>query len=249
MTAAWCGARRRRSCSRSSSTRSSRTRTCTWRATACSDWDLSRADFDLFRAGIEPLADGGPARGASSRSFRRAFTPTTDTRAYLDWLLGGARRVSVAVELRHRSWSDEAAGTRAAARGISAALGAHRRAEIRSRRSASRSRRARPCRRGAVAYVRLHGRNAARWWDHDDREDRYNYLYSPDELAPFAKPRATRRQPRPARADVPEQSLLGEGGRQRGGAETPARDRLHSRAMYPSRDGRARYPGAQGQRS
>jgi uncharacterized protein YecE (DUF72 family) len=35
-------------------------------------------------------------------------------------------------------------------------------------------------------YIRLHGRNAAAWWDHAESEDRYDYLYSPDELAPFA---------------------------------------------------------------
>ena len=36
-------------------------------------------------------------------------------------------------------------------------------------------------------YMRLHGRNAAQWWKHDASEDRYNYLYSVDELRPFAE--------------------------------------------------------------
>ena len=35
-------------------------------------------------------------------------------------------------------------------------------------------------------YVRLHGRNAEQWWEHEDREDRYNYLYSEEELVPLA---------------------------------------------------------------
>jgi uncharacterized protein YecE (DUF72 family) len=30
--------------------------------------------------------------------------------------------------------------------------------------------------------MRLHGRNAQTWWKHDKSEDRYNYLYSADEL-------------------------------------------------------------------
>jgi uncharacterized protein YecE (DUF72 family) len=38
-----------------------------------------------------------------------------------------------------------------------------------------------------LVYFRLHGRNAAEWWRHDDRDDRYDYLYSPDELRPFAQ--------------------------------------------------------------
>ena len=35
-------------------------------------------------------------------------------------------------------------------------------------------------------YFRLHGRNKAAWWNHEQAEDRYNYLYSPAELKPFA---------------------------------------------------------------
>jgi len=35
--------------------------------------------------------------------------------------------------------------------------------------------------------MRLHGRNAANWWEHEAAEDRYNYLYSAAELAPFAE--------------------------------------------------------------
>jgi uncharacterized protein YecE (DUF72 family) len=35
--------------------------------------------------------------------------------------------------------------------------------------------------------MRLHGRNAAQWWKHDKSEDRYNYLYSSDELKEFSE--------------------------------------------------------------
>ena len=33
--------------------------------------------------------------------------------------------------------------------------------------------------------MRLHGRNAAQWWRHDKAEDRYDYLYSAEELKEF----------------------------------------------------------------
>ena len=33
-----------------------------------------------------------------------------------------------------------------------------------------------------IYYMRLHGRNAAAWWTHEKAEDRYDYLYSADEL-------------------------------------------------------------------
>jgi uncharacterized protein YecE (DUF72 family) len=36
---------------------------------------------------------------------------------------------------------------------------------------------------GAIGYVRLHGRNYAQWFDSDNRNDRYNYLYNEKELA------------------------------------------------------------------
>ena len=35
-------------------------------------------------------------------------------------------------------------------------------------------------------YMRLHGRNVANWWHHEKSEDRYDYLYSKEELEPFA---------------------------------------------------------------
>ena len=36
-------------------------------------------------------------------------------------------------------------------------------------------------------YMRLHGRNAEQWWRHEKAEDRYNYLYSKDELREFTE--------------------------------------------------------------
>jgi uncharacterized protein YecE (DUF72 family) len=33
-----------------------------------------------------------------------------------------------------------------------------------------------------VGYVRLHGRNYKEWFDSDNRDDRYNYLYTKSEL-------------------------------------------------------------------
>ncbi len=34
-----------------------------------------------------------------------------------------------------------------------------------------------------IGYFRFHGRNAAKWWRHDTPGERYDYLYSEDELA------------------------------------------------------------------
>jgi len=37
----------------------------------------------------------------------------------------------------------------------------------------------------SVAYVRFHGRNAAKWWHHEHAWERYDYSYSADELTPW----------------------------------------------------------------
>jgi uncharacterized protein YecE (DUF72 family) len=40
---------------------------------------------------------------------------------------------------------------------------------------------------GPLAYVRLHGRNYEKWFAHEESWERYNYLYSKEELAPWAE--------------------------------------------------------------
>ena len=35
---------------------------------------------------------------------------------------------------------------------------------------------------GPIGYVRFHGRNAKKWWQHDEAWERYDYTYSEDEL-------------------------------------------------------------------
>jgi uncharacterized protein YecE (DUF72 family) len=38
---------------------------------------------------------------------------------------------------------------------------------------------------GPVAYARLHGRNYEKWFAHAESWERYNYLYSREELRPW----------------------------------------------------------------
>jgi uncharacterized protein YecE (DUF72 family) len=37
-----------------------------------------------------------------------------------------------------------------------------------------------------VAYLRLHGRNYKKWFNSKNRDERYDYLYPPEELKPIA---------------------------------------------------------------
>jgi len=120
--------------------------------------------------------------------FPASFKDSPDARDYLDWLLGTFADYDVAVELRHRSWSDDAPA-------IFDLLYAHGAAwtqidEPKFRFSIRQD--LMPNVKGFY-YLRLHGRNAEQWWDHERSEDRYNYLYSEEELAPFAQAVTTAR--------------------------------------------------------
>jgi uncharacterized protein YecE (DUF72 family) len=141
-----------------------------------SEWDLSRDDVDLVRAALAPLAAAGRL-AALLVQFPSSFHATADTRAYLEWLLGAFDEFPVAVELRHRTWSGADAET-------PALLAAHGATRVVTDDPTS------PMhvgdRGGDVLYLRLHGRNKAAWWQHEESEDRYNYLYSPEELEPVA---------------------------------------------------------------
>jgi len=148
------------------------------------DWDLSRADFDLFRAGIAPLAEGGRL-GAVLAQFPASFHAGPDARAYLEWLLGGLQAYPLAIELRHKSWSDDTAGTRAILDAFGAAWTLIDEPKFQSSiRQDTQLTIAGP---SPLVYLRFHGRNAATWWEHEHAEDRYNYLYSGEELKPFAE--------------------------------------------------------------
>jgi uncharacterized protein YecE (DUF72 family) len=142
---------------------------------------VTHADVDLFKGGIEPLAAAGRL-GAILAQFPPSFHRTPDAEEYLGWLLRTFSNYSLAVELRHHTWSDEPAETLAL-------LDAHRAAwvQIDEPKFDSSIRQDLRPNGDDVCYLRLHGRNAAEWWDSEQAEDRYNYLYSPEELAPIAQ--------------------------------------------------------------
>ena len=147
----------------------------------------NQADLDRFRAGIEPLASRGKL-GALLAQFPASFKDTPASRDSLAQLLRAFAGYRLAVELRHRSWSDRIGDTLAL-------LNEHRAAwvqidEPKFRYSIEQN--FLPNIDGFY-YMRLHGRNSAEWWKHDRSEDRYNYLYSSDELTDFSETAAAAR--------------------------------------------------------
>lgn len=146
---------------------------------------ISPADVDAFKGGIDPLAAAGKL-GPILAQFPSSFHRTPEAVAYLEWLLRTFADYSLAVELRHASWSDARAETRAVLRAAHAAwvqidepkFNSSIRQDLSSEATAPSS---------DIFYLRLHGRNAAQWWEHGQAEDRYNYYYSVKELEPIAE--------------------------------------------------------------
>jgi uncharacterized protein YecE (DUF72 family) len=142
--------------------------------------NLGQKDVDEFRAAIDPLVSAGKL-GALLAQFPPSFKNEPGSREYLEWLLASFKEFPVAVELRHRSWSDQPVETLQMLAAYGAAWTQIDEPKFRF-----------SIRQNLVPnvrtfyYLRLHGRNAAQWWKHDTSEDRYNYFYSADELQPFA---------------------------------------------------------------
>jgi uncharacterized protein YecE (DUF72 family) len=142
--------------------------------------EVTQSDIDDFRAGLEPLAAAGKL-GALLAQFPPSFKDTPASRDYLARLLHAFRDYPVAVELRHRTWSDAIADTLAMLNGFGAAW-----VQIDEPKFRFSIRQNYLPNVRSFYYMRLHGRNFAQWWRHDKTEDRYNYLYSAKELQEFA---------------------------------------------------------------
>jgi uncharacterized protein YecE (DUF72 family) len=144
-------------------------------------WNLGAKDVDELRRALDPLAEAGKL-GALLAQFPASFKNEPDSRAYLEWLLDQFKAYRVAVELRHRTWSDDPRETLALLEAANAAW-----TQIDEPKFKLSIRQDLRPNVGAFYYLRLHGRNAKNWWKHEKSEDRYNYLYSTEELEPIAE--------------------------------------------------------------
>jgi uncharacterized protein YecE (DUF72 family) len=141
----------------------------------------NEADMDAFRRGIEPLASSGKL-GPLLAQFPPSFKDTPQSRTYLEQLVRALRDYPIAVELRHRTWSDRIGDTLALLNEFGAAW-----VQIDEPKFRFSIRQNYLPNVKAFYYMRLHGRNADKWWRHEKAEDRYDYLYSSDELKEFSE--------------------------------------------------------------
>jgi len=101
---------------------------------------------------------------------------------YLEDLFRQLRDYPIAVELRHRSWTEDG--------GVLRLLGSYDVAWCAIDEPKFSSSIGAVPSAGKLGYFRFHGRNAKEWWK-GDREKRYNYLYSPQEISSLVQKVAT----------------------------------------------------------
>jgi uncharacterized protein YecE (DUF72 family) len=142
--------------------------------------DIDMADVDEFRRAIDPIAAAGKL-GALLAQFPASFKNEANSRGYLEWLLAAFKDYRIAVELRHRSFSDDPESTLELLSQFGAAL-----VQIDEPKFRFSIRQNLLPNVDTFYYMRLHGRNAQQWWSHEKSEDRYNYDYSENELKPIA---------------------------------------------------------------
>lgn len=134
---------------------------------------ISQADVDLFNHSIEPLAEAGKL-GALLAQFPPGFKNDDYGQQIMGAVTSTFGQYRLAVELRHRSWSDDANTARLLREKNVAWV------QIDEPKFFS-SVAANVPLTSDMAYLRFHGRNAENWW-RGDSETRYKYLYSPGEL-------------------------------------------------------------------
>ena len=137
-------------------------------------------DERAVRAGFEPLQKAGKL-GAVLLQFPFSFHRTPETVAHLTALLKRFADYPLVVEVRHASWNTP---------DTFALLREHRAGFCNiDQPIIGRSLEPSESATSPVGYVRLHGRRYDTWFTDDatiPTHERYNYLYSPEELAPWA---------------------------------------------------------------
>jgi uncharacterized protein YecE (DUF72 family) len=138
-----------------------------------------KAEADRFREGIDPLHSAGLLAGVLMQ-FPQSFHDRAPNRDHLGALAGFLRGLPLIAELRHRSWNHDDALRFLAGLGIGFCNVDQPRIGATLPPTAHVT--------SPLAYIRLHGRNAANWFDRRaGPASRYDYFYSMEELDPWVE--------------------------------------------------------------
>jgi len=143
-------------------------------------WErFSPGDVETFIQGIEPLADSGKL-GVLLFQYPASFRCDKESLERVEETLGAFERFPKVVELRHRSWSDRCHETHELMNRAQAMW-----AYIDEPKFASSVKQDLEV-RADIVYIRLHGRNYQKWWEHREPWERYDYFYPPGEIQRLA---------------------------------------------------------------
>ncbi len=139
---------------------------------------LSKDDVQAFRNYLDPLMEADRL-GAILIQFPWSFKNTPESRAKLVKLFGAFKDYPQSLEVRHSTFQVPE---------LYELLDEHDVAWVNVDQPLfSDSVKPADTVTGPVAYARFHGRNYEKWFAHDESWERYNYLYSERELAPWVE--------------------------------------------------------------
>ena len=137
---------------------------------------LSAGDVKAFRDYLDPLAESDRL-GAVLLQYPWSFRNSEESRDRLTRLFSALEGYPLALEVRHATFQNEE---------FFHFLGEHNIAWVNVDQPLFHdSVKPSDTTTGSFAYVRLHGRNYEKWFAHGETWERYNYLYSKEELAPW----------------------------------------------------------------
>jgi uncharacterized protein YecE (DUF72 family) len=137
-----------------------------------------RSTAPEFLKGIQPVADSGKLAGVLLQ-FPQRFHRTPSNRQYLAGVLGDFGSVPLAVEFRHFTWDHDSVLAGLRERNVTLVVPDVPNLPGLYRRPATAT--------GDVGYLRLHSRDAGKWYASEGTADRYDYNYSDQEMAELLK--------------------------------------------------------------
>ncbi len=140
--------------------------------------ELAEADVTAFRNYLDPLMDANRL-GALLIQFPWSFKSSPESQQKLEQLFRAFAQYPKALEVRHATFQNEEFVAFLEEHGVSWVNVDQPLFDNSVKPAATAS--------GPVGYVRLHGRNYEKWFAHEESWERYNYLYSKDELQPWAE--------------------------------------------------------------
>lgn len=129
--------------------------------------------FEAFRLGIEPMVESGKLACVLAQ-FPYSFHPTPSNLGYLAQLRDGLADIPTVVEFRDRAWVSEKTFSLLEKLDFGYCSVDEPRLHGLMPPITHAS--------GPVSYVRFHGRNADKWYEHEHAWERYDYTYSEEEL-------------------------------------------------------------------